>query len=86
MLSSEPVSGGISGAEAIAVCRDAALLALEEEDTASLSSPVTTIAMRHLLQALKSLERQITPEMLQFYRTFQTSSFDYMTETADSLL
>jgi hypothetical protein len=29
------------------------------------------IAMRHLLSALKETERQITPEMIDFYKDFQ---------------
>lgn len=68
------VSGGLSGAELIAACRDAALLAMEEyeemEDT--LVDPI--VRMDHLMQSLTSMERQITPSMLDFYASFRGTS------------
>jgi SpoVK/Ycf46/Vps4 family AAA+-type ATPase len=63
-------SEGFSGAEIIAICRDAALLALEEnaEDTAS---PVISFA--HLKRAIRNTNKQISPEMLAFYESFRQS-------------
>ena len=64
----------------VAACRNAALLALEEanrlvdaDGSGNNNNGGTgpSIQMRHLLQSLKSAERQITPEMLDFYASFQ---------------
>jgi SpoVK/Ycf46/Vps4 family AAA+-type ATPase len=65
------VSGGLSGAELVAACRDAALVALEEDEKMedAYSSPM--IRMHHILGALTSIERQITQEMLDFYANYQ---------------
>ena len=83
-LADEKVSGGLSGAELIAACRDAALRAMEEyEDAAEqqtgspddgpmMQEPV--IRMEHLVTTLKEMERQITPDMLEFYASFQGKS------------
>ena len=66
------MSGGLSGAEIIAVCRNAALMALDEDDTKSLEvSGQPQIRMSHLLQAIQTMERQITPEMLAFYASYR---------------
>ncbi|KAI9227654.1 MAG: P-loop containing nucleoside triphosphate hydrolase protein [Piptocephalis tieghemiana] len=59
---------GCSGAEVVALCQDAALAAMEE------SLQVQEVSGRHFDQALKSLQRRITPGMLQFYRNFQEKS------------
>ena len=70
-------SDGCSGAEMVALCRDAALLALEESDrlsTASTAQEVPTIAMRHLVQALQDTQRQITPEMIDFYASYRDNT------------
>jgi SpoVK/Ycf46/Vps4 family AAA+-type ATPase len=64
------MSGGFSGAELIAICREAALLAIEEDDERMVGSP--QIAMRHLRRAIAEMQRQITPEMLDFYASFHT--------------
>ena len=62
-------SDGFSGAEIIAICRDASLLALEEQ----LDTTVSTIAItpQHMEQAMKNMKRQISPEMLAFYDSYR---------------
>jgi SpoVK/Ycf46/Vps4 family AAA+-type ATPase len=79
-LAQERVSGGYSGAEIAAICRDAALLALEEasnENTSNVlaggGSPIH-IGQRHLLQAVSGMKRQITPEMTAFYDSYRDGS------------
>mmetsp|Transcript_7413 Transcript_7413/g.10514 ORF Transcript_7413/g.10514 Transcript_7413/m.10514 type:complete len:178 (+) Transcript_7413:3-536(+) len=142
LLANEKYTGGFSGAEMISICREAALYAIEEEDTndfgidttdmesarlqlknlslsptylssprqaqqaikrkqkinaARFSSSTPTnhpvpklspspdgiksnnttgpqICMRHLLRAIEGTKRQITPEMLDFYASFQNRS------------
>ncbi|KAI7874649.1 AAA-domain-containing protein [Lichtheimia hyalospora FSU 10163] len=59
---------GCSGAEAVALCQEAALIAMEED------VHIDSIKRRHFLKALGSFKRRITPEMLQFYADFQTRS------------
>lgn len=71
-LSSVEVSGGFSGAEIVALCRDAALLALEESDDL-MSENRPLIQMSHLLAAANEMKRQITPEMLEFYSSYGRS-------------
>lgn len=70
-LAEEKLSGGFSGAELIAVCKDAALLALEEDDSNPTGDELPSIKMRHLLKAIKGMMRQITPEMIAFYESFR---------------
>lgn len=70
-LSRDSISQGYSGAELVAVCRNASLLALEEGEG---RDGLTQVEMRHLLEALRSTQRQITQEMLTFYKTFRDSS------------
>ena len=71
-LSEEELSGGFSGAELIAICKDAALLALEEDDASPhVGSELPSIKMEHLLKAIQGMQRQITPEMIEFYSTFK---------------
>ena len=72
-LAKEEVSGGFSGAELIACCKDAALLALEEDDGLGISDGMPSIKMQHLLKAINSMQPQITPEMIEFYNSFQRS-------------
>ncbi|KAI8370560.1 P-loop containing nucleoside triphosphate hydrolase protein [Radiomyces spectabilis] len=62
------MSEGCSGAEAVAICQEAALLAMEED------TEIDSIKRRHFLKALSSFTRRITPEMLQFYADFQKRS------------
>jgi SpoVK/Ycf46/Vps4 family AAA+-type ATPase len=79
-LVAQDVSGGLSGAELIAACRDAALKAMEEYEDILESgnddepNKMPAIGMSHLVGTLKEMERQITPEMLDFYATFQGRS------------
>jgi transitional endoplasmic reticulum ATPase len=63
-------SEGFSGAELVAICRDAALLALEEYDD-PMSEVTPQISMRHLLLAIGEMQRQITPHMLNFYESYR---------------
>ena len=64
-LSREEITGGFSGAELIAICREAALFALED------SGGGARIGRKHLLRSIESTKRQITPEMLDFYALYQ---------------
>ena len=68
MLRLAEASDGFSGAEIIAICRDAALMALEEQANAEI---VPVITLQHLEKAIKSMNRQITPSMLAFYNQYQ---------------
>eukprot|EP00536_Pseudo-nitzschia_multiseries_P001250 jgi/Psemu1/234429/estExt_Genewise1.C_150134 len=70
-LSKDEISGGLSGAELIGACRDAALKAMEEyeENDGSTTDPIITT--EHVLSTLTNMERQITPENLEFYASFQ---------------
>ncbi|KAI8887498.1 AAA-domain-containing protein [Backusella circina FSU 941] len=61
-------SEGCSGAEAVAVCQEAALLAMEED------IHIDSIKRRHFEKALSTFTRRITPEMIQFYADFQERS------------
>jgi SpoVK/Ycf46/Vps4 family AAA+-type ATPase len=71
-LAQDDISEGFSGAEVVAICRDAALLALEESEELTADS-TPKLHMRHLLRAIESMQRQITPEMLDFYASFRNS-------------
>jgi SpoVK/Ycf46/Vps4 family AAA+-type ATPase len=79
-LARDEVSGGYSGAEIVAICRDAAFLALEEDasaknnDEEKLHVANVRIEQRHVLQAISSMKRQITPEMIEFYNSFREDS------------
>ncbi|KAL7564789.1 hypothetical protein ACA910_021051 [Epithemia clementina (nom. ined.)] len=73
-LATDEVSGGYSGAEIVGICREAALVALEDHlknqsDVISAATP--TIKMQHLLQVVRATRRQITREMLGFYESFR---------------
>lgn len=58
------ITEGYSGAEVVALCSEAALLAVEKEET--------MLSRRHLLQAASKMKPQITTEMLQFYDNFRS--------------
>ena len=74
-MAADEVSRGFSGAELIAVCKDAALLALEEDELSPHNDgELPNIKMTHLLKALCAMKRQITPEMIEFYESFRRSS------------
>jgi len=70
-LAEEDVSGGLSGAEMVAACRNAALMALEENNELEGFCTGPTINMHHLEHALSNSERQITKDMLDFYASFK---------------
>ncbi|KAF9149804.1 Spermatoproteinsis associated protein 5 [Linnemannia schmuckeri] len=59
---------GCSGAEVVALCREAAMKAMEE------SLEIRAVGRRHFEQALKGLVRRITPEMVRFYDDFRVRS------------
>jgi len=63
------MSEGFSGAEIIAICRDAGLMALEEEESRPDGVPIITFD--HLEKSIQSMNRQITPEMLAFYDNYR---------------
>ncbi|KAG7343980.1 AAA family ATPase, CDC48 subfamily protein [Nitzschia inconspicua] len=77
LLVDEKISGGLSGAELIAACRDAALKAMEEYEDALETGPnkdpakIPIIQMEQLINSLVEMERQITSEVLEFYASFQ---------------
>lgn len=83
-MARDDVSHGLSGAEVVAACRNAALLALEEHDvtTSTMSDEGSknqekehgpAIRMKHLLDSIEGMERQITTNMLDFYDTYRRS-------------
>ncbi|KAK4512633.1 uncharacterized protein ATC70_003337 [Mucor velutinosus] len=61
-------SQGCSGAEAVAICQEAALFAMEED------LHIDSVKMRHFRKSLATFTRRITPEMIQFYKDFQERS------------
>jgi SpoVK/Ycf46/Vps4 family AAA+-type ATPase len=76
------ISNGYSGAEIVAICRDAALLALEEQmiqsrtldDCIEYSKMLPVITMQHLIRSIENMPKQITQEMLHFYQEFHQST------------
>jgi SpoVK/Ycf46/Vps4 family AAA+-type ATPase len=71
-------SQGFSGAEIIAICRDAALLALEEDEemqtsmnggATAVSSPLITSVL--VEKSIAGMNRQISRDMLDFYDNFR---------------
>lgn len=68
-LASDELSKGYSGAEIIALCRDAALHAIGEMDDGNIDRP--QICMRHLLQSINDMKPRTTKEMLKFYESFR---------------
>ncbi len=73
-LAKDEISGGLSGAELIGACRDAALKAMEEFEEDGNSSADPMITTEHVLTTLTEMERQITPQNLEFYASFQRNS------------
>lgn len=77
-LAKDEISQGFSGAEIVAICRDAALLALEEADFSNIHNAADgdsiAIEMRHLIAATRDMKRQITPDMIAFYESFRRAS------------
>jgi len=67
-IASDEVTGGFSGAEVVAICREAALLAIEAND----KDPTfeSKISNELLMQAANGMNRQITPSMLDFFERF----------------
>jgi len=57
-----------SGAEVALVCREASLLALEE------NIDIEKVKKTHFLQAISQIKPSITKEILQFYQKFQQTS------------
>ena len=55
------LTAGFSGAEIVAACSEAAMLAIEAQST--------NLTYKHLTAAIKAVVPQITPSMLQFYKT-----------------
>ena len=74
-ISSDEMTQGFSGAEVVAICRDAALLALEESDDPMVTE-TPKIGMKHMVQAIRGMQRQISPEMLSFYVSYRASRAD----------
>lgn len=68
-LASDNVSNGYSGAEIVAICRDAALHAIGEMDDGVIKKP--QIHMNHLLRSINDMKPRTTKEMLQFYASFR---------------
>jgi SpoVK/Ycf46/Vps4 family AAA+-type ATPase len=69
VLASDDISKGYSGAEIVAICRDAALHAIGEMVDGSTDTP--RIRIRHLLQSIKDMKPRTTAEMLDFYKSFR---------------
>lgn len=72
-MASDEVSGGFSGAEVVAICRDAALLAIEEDDDEMGTGDDLQIEMKHLTKAIGNAPRQVTKAMLDFYSAYTNS-------------
>jgi len=81
-LACDKVSKGYTGAEIIALCRDAALHAIgemdeeREEDGVIIDDNihiggVPQICMRHLLRSIEDMRPRTTKEMLTFYESFR---------------
>jgi len=68
-LACDNVSKGYSGAEIIALCRDAALHAIGEMDDGHIDRP--QIHMKHLLRSISEMKPRTTKDMLQFYESFR---------------
>ena len=62
-------SKGYTGAEIVALCRDAALRAIGEMDEGDIDRP--QVHMRHLLQSIADMKPRTTEKMLQFYDSFR---------------
>lgn len=55
------LTSGFSGAEIVGACSEAAMLAIEAQSQ--------SLLFEHLLTAVASVKPQITPTMLQFYKS-----------------
>ena len=72
-IAQDALTGGFSGAEVVGLCREACMLAIEEGvvvDTTE-ESPGLKVRQRHLVKAAKNTTKQITEEMLAFYRKWK---------------
>lgn len=69
VLASDDVSKGYSGAEIIALCRDAALHAIGDMDEGKTKLP--QIRMKHLLRSVNEMTPRTTKSLLQFYESFR---------------
>ena len=72
-LAANELSEGLSGAEIVAVCRNAALLALEAYGEAN-DNGDPMISMSHIVDSLSSVERQITADMIEFYDSYRQTN------------
>jgi AAA family ATPase len=61
-------SEGLSGAECVNVCQEAAMLAMEEDVA------IAAVGARHFDQALREVRPRITEEMIAFYERFREGS------------
>ena len=68
-MARDEISKGYSGAEIIAICRDAALHAIGEMVDGSPDIP--QVCMRHLLHSIQNMKPRTTQEMLDFYKSFR---------------
>ncbi len=67
-----PPTEGFSGAEVAALCREAAMLALQEAVEAGRAAG--TVEDRHFEHAVRATTKQITPDMLAFYERFRRNA------------
>ena len=58
----------LSGAELVALCREAALKAMEEDQRCQ------EVQLKHFEEAIKQAVSRITPEMLKFYEDYANKS------------
>ena len=68
-LAMDDVSKGYSGAEIVALCRDAALHAIGEMDDGIIERP--QIHMKHMLRSIADMKPRTTKDMLEFYESFR---------------
>lgn len=54
----------------MSICRESALFAIEENEE-QYPSEHPRIKMQHLLRSVESTKKQITPEVLDFYDSFE---------------
>ncbi len=63
------VMEGYSGAEITSIIRESKQFAMREDPV-----HVKQVEKKHIMQACNTVKRGITPDMLQFYKTFQQTS------------
>lgn len=68
-LAKNGISNGYTGAELVAICRDAALRSIEDMDNGKIEDPI--ICMNHLIQSIGDMKPRTSVEMLQFYESFR---------------